>query len=131
MNLPSSSDSDHAPLSGMAPYDQARLNEMFGHDRQLHREILALFVTETFRQLDTMIDALLLGRMTEARMLAQEIYTDSANLGLGQISMLAHLAVNAGFANDLDGQLRLHARLMNALDALSTALEDFPAGGVA
>ena len=73
----------------------------------------------------------LLGRMTEARMLAQEIYTDSANLGLGQISMLAHLAVNAGFANDLDGQLRLHARLMNALDALSTALEDFPAGGVA
>ena len=115
----------------MVPYDQARLNEMFGHDRQLHREILALFVTETFRQLDTMIDALLLGRMTEARMLAQEIYTDSANLGLGQISMLAHLAVNAGFANDLDGQLRLHARLMNALDALSTALEDFPAGGVA
>ena len=115
----------------MAVYDQARLNEMFGHDRQLHREILALFVTETFRQLDAMIDALLLGRMTAARLLAQEIFTDSTNLGLDQMRMLSHLAVNAGFANDLDGQLRLHARLMNALDALSTALGDFPDAGAA
>ncbi|MEG2029450.1 MAG: hypothetical protein RR376_02245 [Janthinobacterium sp.] len=111
-----------AAAAEMAPFDQARLDAMFGYDRRLQGEILTLFVSETRDRLAGIAHALRCGRTAPARLLSQEILDGSAAMGLGPLQALAHRAVNAGFADDIEMQRRLHADLLVALDVLSSAV---------
>ncbi|WP_300759108.1 hypothetical protein [Janthinobacterium sp.] len=105
-----------------APFDQAHLNAMFGHDPRLQGEILTLFVSETRDRLADMDHALRCGRSAPARMLAQQILDTSSAMGLGQMQSLAQHAVHAGFANDIGTQRLLHAALLAALEVLVRTL---------
>lgn len=104
------------------PFEQARLDAMFGEDRQLQGEILALFVAETRDRLAGIAHALRCGRTAPARVLAQEIFDAATALGLGQLKALAGAAVHASFTEDIETQRRLHADLLMALEVLSTAV---------
>lgn len=104
------------------PFEQARLDAMFGHDRRLQGEILALFVSETRDRLAGIAHALRCERAAPARILAQEILDGSHAMGLMPLQALARQAVHAGFSNDIAAQHRLHADLLMALDALSQAV---------
>ncbi|MBE3024480.1 hypothetical protein GQ37_013480 [Janthinobacterium sp. BJB1] len=104
------------------PFEQARLDAMFGHDRRLQGEILALFVSETRDRLAGIAHALRCERAAPARILAQEILDGSHAMGLMPLQALARQAVHAGFSNDIAAQRRLHADLLMALDALSQAV---------
>ena len=104
------------------PFEQARLDAMFGEERHVQGEILALFVAETRDRLAGIAHALRCGRPTPARVLAQEIFDTSAALGLGQLKLLSAEAVHASFSNDIAAQRRLHADLLMALEVLSNAV---------
>ena len=104
------------------PFDQARLDAMFGYDRRLQGEILALFVSETRDRLAGIGHALRCERAAPARVLAQEILDGSHAMGLMPLQALARQAVHAGFSNDIVALRRLHADLLMALDALSQAV---------
>ncbi|APA68651.1 hypothetical protein [Janthinobacterium sp. 1_2014MBL_MicDiv] len=104
------------------PFEQARLDAMFGEDRQLQGEILALFVAETRDRLAGIAHALRCGRTAPARVLAQEIFDAATALGLGQLKRLSGAAVHASFTEDIETQRRLHADLLMALEVLSTAV---------
>ena len=95
---------------------------MFGEERHVQGEILALFVAETRDRLAGIAHALRCGRPTPARVLAQEIFDTSAALGLGQLKLLSAEAVHASFSNDIAAQRRLHADLLMALEVLSNAV---------
>eukprot|EP01133_Synstelium_polycarpum_P028511 gene28511-34624_t len=103
------------------PFDQARLDAMFGYDRRLQGEILALFVSETRDRLAGIGHALRCERAAPARVLAQEILDGSHAMALMPLQALARQAVHAGFSNDIVALRRLHADLLMALDALSQA----------
>lgn len=104
------------------PFEQARLDAMFGEERHVQGDILALFVAETRERLAGIAHALRCGRPTPARVLAQEIFDTSTALGLGQLKLLAADAVHASFSNDIAAQRRLHADLLTALEVLSGAV---------
>ena len=104
------------------PFEQARLDAMFGEEHHVQGEILALFVAETRDRLAGIAHALRCGRPTPARVLAQEIFDTSAALGLGQLKLLSADAVHASFSNDIAAQRRLHADLLMALEVLSNAV---------
>lgn len=113
------------PASGApdAPaFQQERLDAMFGYDRRLQGEILALFVAETRDRLAGIAHALRCERPAAARVLAQEILDGSQSMGLLPLQALARQAVHAGFSNDIGALRRLHAQLLMALDALSQAV---------
>jgi len=111
-----------APPQAGLPFEQARLDAMFGYDRRLQGEILSLFVSETRDRLAGIGHALRCERAAPARVLAQEIHDGSRAMGLLPLQQLAHQAVNAGFSNDIGALRRLHADLLMALDALSQAV---------
>ena len=110
------------------PFEQARLDAMFGHDRRLQGEILTLFVSETRDRLAGIGHALRCERSAPARVLAQEILDGSHAMGLMPLQALARQAVHAGFANDIGALRRLHADLLMALDALSQAVTALQTG---
>lgn len=113
------------------PYDAARLDAMFGHDRRLQGEILALFVAETRDRLAGIAHALRCERAAPARVLAQEILDGSQSMGLLPLQALSRQAVHAGFSNDIGALHRLHAELLMALDALSQAVTALQTAGTA
>lgn len=104
------------------PFQQARLDAMFGEDRLVQGEILALFVAETRDRLAGIAHALRYARMASARVLEQEIFDTSTALGLVQLRQLSGAAVHASFNNDIEAQRRLHADLLMALEVLSSAV---------
>ncbi|WP_219117694.1 hypothetical protein [Janthinobacterium sp. UMAB-56] len=110
------------------PFELARLDAMFGYDRRLQGEILALFVSETRDRLAGIAHALRCERAAPARVLAQEILDGSQAMGLLPLQKLARQAVLAGFANDIGALRRLHAELLFALDALSQAVTALQTG---
>ena len=110
------------------PFDAARLDAMFGHDRRLQGEILALFVAETRDRLAGIAHALRCERAAPARVLAQEILDGSQSMGLLPLQALARQAVHAGFSNDIGALRRLHADLLMALDVLSQAVTALQTG---
>ncbi len=113
------------------PFDAARLDAMFGCDRRLQGEILALFVAETRDRLAGIAHALRCERAAPARVLAQEILDGSQSMGLLPLQALARQAVHAGFSNDTGALRRLHAELLMALDALSQAVTALQTAGAA
>ena len=113
------------------PFDAARLDAMFGHDRRLQGEILALFVAETRDRLAGIAHALRCERAAPARVLAQEILDGSQSMGLLPLQALSRQAVHAGFSNDIGALHRLHAELLMALDALSQAVTALQTAGTA
>ncbi|WP_058050434.1 hypothetical protein [Janthinobacterium sp. Ant5-2-1] len=117
---------DSAPPAPRAPdappFEQARLDAMFGHDRRLQGEILALFVAETRDRLAGIAHALRCERTAPARVLAQEILDGSQSMSLLPLQALSRQAVHAGFSNDIGALRRLHAELLMALDVLSQAV---------
>ncbi|MCM2565126.1 hypothetical protein [Janthinobacterium kumbetense] len=115
---------------GTPPFELARLDAMFGHDRRLQGEILALFVAETRDRLAGIAHALRCERTAPARVLAQEILDGSLAMGLLPLQALARQAVHAGFSNDIGALRRLHAELLMALDALSQAVTALQTGAV-
>jgi hypothetical protein len=112
------------------PFDLARLDAMFGQDRRLQGEILALFVAETRDRLAGIAHALRCERPAPARLLAQEILDSSQAMGLLPLQALARQAVHAGFSNDIGTLRRLHAELLMALDALSQAATALQTGAL-
>ncbi|PHV31114.1 Hpt domain-containing protein [Janthinobacterium sp. BJB312] len=110
------------------PFDAPRLDAMFGYDRRLQGEILALFVAETRDRLAGIAHALRCERTAPARVLAQEILDGSQSMGLLPLQALARQAVHAGFSNDIGALRRLHAELLMALDALSQAVTALQTG---
>ncbi|TDY35938.1 hypothetical protein [Janthinobacterium sp. 75] len=112
------------------PFELARLDAMFGHDRRLQGEILALFVAETRDRLAGIAHALRCERPAPARVLAQEILDSSQAMGLLPLQALARKAVHAGFSNDIGALRHLHAELLMALDALSQAVTALQTGAV-
>ena len=112
------------------PFDLARLDAMFGYDRRLQGEILALFVAETRDRLAGIAHALRCERPAPARILAQEIVDSSYAMGLLPLQALARQAVHAGFSNDMGALRRLHADLLMALDVLSQAVTALQTGAV-
>ena len=112
------------------PFDLARLDAMFGYDRRLQGEILALFVAETRDRLAGIAHALRCERPAPARVLAQEIVDSSYAMGLLPLQALARQAVHAGFSNDIGALRRLHADLLMALDVLSQAVTALQTGAV-
>lgn len=110
------------------PFELARLDAMFGYDRRLQGEILALFVAETRDRLAGIAHALRCERPAAARVLAQEIFDGSQSMGLLALQALARQAVHAGFSNDIGALRRLHADLLIALDALSQAVTALQTG---
>ena len=110
------------------PFELARLDAMFGYDRRLQGEILALFVAETRDRLAGIAHALRCERPAPARILAQEIVDSSYAMGLLPLQALARQAVHAGFSNDMGALLRLHAELLMALDVLSQAVTALQTG---
>ena len=110
------------------PFDLARLDAMFGYDRRLQGEILALFVAETRDRLAGIAHALRCERPAPARILAQEIVDSSYAMGLLPLQALARQAVHAGFSNDMGALRRLHADLLMALDVLSQAVTALQTG---
>ena len=110
------------------PFELARLDAMFGYDRRLQGEILALFVAETRDRLAGIAHALRCERPAPARVLAQEIVDSSYAMGLLPLQALARQAVHAGFSNDIGALRRLHADLLMALDALSQAVTALQTG---
>ena len=112
------------------PFELARLDAMFGYDRRLQGEILALFVAETRDRLAGIAHALRCERPAPARVLAQEILDSSQAMGLLPLQALARQAVHAGFSNDIGALRRLHADLLMALDALSQAVSALQTGAV-
>lgn len=112
------------------PFDLARLDAMFGYDRRLQGEILALFVAETRDRLAGIAHALRCERPAPARVLAQEIVDSSYAMGLLPLQALARQAVHAGFSNDMGALRRLHADLLMALDVLSQAVTALQTGAV-
>ena len=110
------------------PFELARLDAMFGYDRRLQGEILALLVAETRDRLAGIAHALRCERPAPARVLAQEIVDSSHAMGLLPLQALARQAVHAGFSNDLDALRRLHADLLMALDVLSQAVTALQTG---
>lgn len=121
-----------APVApDMPPFDAARLDAMFGYDRRLQGEILALFVAETRDRLAGIAHALRCERAAPARVLAQEILDGSQSMGLLALQALARQAVHAGFSNDIGALRRLHAELLMALDALSQAVTVLQTAGAA
>lgn len=112
------------------PFELARLDAMFGYDRRLQGEILALFVAETRDRLAGIAHALRCERPAPARVLAQEIVDSSYAMGLLPLHALARQAVHAGFSNDIGALRRLHADLLMALDALSQAVTALQTGAV-
>ena len=110
------------------PFDLARLDAMFGYDRRLQGEILALFVAETRDRLAGIAHALRCERPAPARILAQEIVDSSYAMGLLPLQALARQAVHAGFSNDMGALRRLHAELLMALDVLSQAVTALQTG---
>ncbi|PKB20155.1 hypothetical protein [Janthinobacterium sp. 64] len=112
----------------MPPFELARLDAMFGYDRRLQGEILALFVAETRDRLAGIAHALRCERPAPARVLAQEIVDSSYAMGLLPLQALARQAVHAGFSNDIGALRRLHADLLMALDALSQAVTALQTG---
>jgi hypothetical protein len=122
----------HAPEAVDAqPFEPARLDAMFGHDRRLQGEILALFVAETRDRLAGIAHALRCERAAPARVLAQEILDGSHAMGLLPLQTLARQAVHAGFSNDIGVLRRLHAELLMALDTLSQAVTVLQTAGAA
>lgn len=122
------------PASGtpdMPPFEPARLDAMFGYDRRLQGEILALFVAETRDRLAGIAHALRCERPAAARVLAQEILDGSQSMGLLPLQALARQAVHAGFSNDIGALRRLHAELLMALDTLSQAVTALQTAGAA
>ena len=118
-----------APVApDMPPFDAARLDAMFGYDRRLQGEILALFVAETRDRLAGIAHALRCERPAPARILAQEIVDSSYAMGLLPLQALARQAVHAGFSNDIGALRRLHAELLMALDVLSQAVTALQTG---
>ena len=118
-----------APVApDMPPFDAARLDAMFGYDRRLQGEILALFVAETRDRLAGIAHALRCERPAPARILAQEIVDSSYAMGLLPLQALARQAVHAGFSNDMGALRRLHAELLMALDVLSQAVTALQTG---
>ena len=113
------------------PFDALRLDAMFGYDRRLQGEILALFVAETRDRLAGIAHALRCERAAPARVLAQEILDGSQSMGLLPLQALARQAVHAGFSNDIGALRRLHAELLMALDALSQAVTALQTAGAA
>jgi len=112
-----------APAERRAPpFQQARLDALFGEDRLVQGEILALFVAETRDRLAGIAHALRYARTAPARVLEQEIFDASAALGLVQLKHLSGAAVHASFNNDIEAQRRLHADLLVALEELSSAV---------
>lgn len=110
-----------APAERRAPpFLQARLDAMFGEDRLVQGEILALFVAETRDRLAGIAHALRYARTASARVLEQEIFDTSTALGLVQLRHLSGAAVHASFNNDIEAQRRLHADLLLALEVLSS-----------
>ncbi|MGK5060583.1 hypothetical protein KIV45_20365 [Janthinobacterium lividum] len=126
---------DSAPPAPAAqdtlPFEAARLDTMFGHDRRLQGEILALFVAETRERLAGIAHALRCERAAPARVLAQEILDGSQSMGLLPLQALARQAVHAGFSNDIGALRHLHAELLMTLDALSLAVTTLQTAGVA
>ena len=112
------------------PFDLARLDAMFGYDRRLQGEILALFVAETRDRLAGIAHALRCERPAPARVLPQEIVDSSYAMGLLPLQALARQAVHAGFSNDMGALRRLHADLLMALDVLSQAVTALQTGAV-
>ena len=112
------------------PFELARLDAMFGYDRRLQGEILALFVAETHERLAGIAHALRCERAAPARALAQEILDGSQSMGLRPLQALARQAVHAGFSNDIGALRRLHTELLIALDALSQAVTVLQTGAV-
>ena len=112
------------------PFELARLDAMFGYDRRLQGEILALFVAETRDRLAGIAHALRCERPAPARVLAQEILDSSQAMGLLPLQALARQAVHAGFSNDIGALRHLHADLLMALDALSQAVTALQTGAV-
>jgi len=110
------------------PFELARLDAMFGCDRRLQGEILALFVAETRDRLAGIAHALRCERPAPARVLAQEILDSSHAMGLLPLQALARQAVHAGFSNDIGALRRLHAELLMALDVLSQAVTALQTG---
>ena len=110
------------------PFELARLDAMFGYDRHLQGEILALFVAETRDRLAGIAHALRCERPAPARILAQEIVDSSYAMGLLPLQALARQAVHAGFSNDIGALRRLHAELLMALDVLSQAVTALQTG---
>ncbi|MGK5045820.1 hypothetical protein ACQ4WP_07965 [Janthinobacterium sp. GB4P2] len=110
------------------PFELARLDAMFGYDRRLQGEILALFVAETRDRLAGIAHALRCERPAPARVLAQEILDSSHAMGLLPLQTLARQAVHAGFSNDIGALRRLHADLLMALDVLSQAVTALQTG---
>ena len=110
------------------PFELARLDAMFGYDRRLQGEILALFVAETRDRLAGIAHALRCERPAPARILAQEIVDSSYAMGLLPLQALARQAVHAGFSNDMGALRRLHAELLMALDVLSQAVTALQTG---
>ncbi|MCC7596423.1 hypothetical protein IGS61_02925 [Janthinobacterium sp. FW305-129] len=110
------------------PFEAARLDAMFGYDRRLQGEILALFVAETRDRLAGIAHALRCERAAPARVLAQEILDGSQAMGLLPLQALARQAVHAGFSNDIGALRLLHADLLMALDALSQAVTALQTG---
>ena len=110
------------------PFELARLDAMFGYDRRLQGEILALFVAETRDRLAGIAHALRCERPAPARVLAQEILDSSHAMGLLPLQALARQAVHAGFSNDIGALRRLHADLLMALDVLSQAVTALQTG---
>ena len=133
--VPPTKMADSAPPAPKAPdtppFDAARLDAMFGHDRRLQGEILALFVAETRDRLAGIAHALRCERAAPARVLAQEILDGSQSMGLLPLQALARQAVHAGFSNDVGALHRLHAELLMALDALSQAVTALQTAGTA
>ncbi|MDZ5633778.1 hypothetical protein [Janthinobacterium sp. GMG1] len=120
-----------APLTpGAPPFEPARLDAMFGHDRRLQGEILALFVAESRDRLAGIAHALRCERAAPARVLAQELLDGSQAMGMLHLQALARQAVHAGFSNDIGALHRLHAELLMALDALSQAVTALQTGAV-
>ena len=133
--VPPTKMADSAPPAPKAPdtppFDAARLDAMFGHDRRLQGEILALFVAETRDRLAGIAHALRCERAAPARVLAQEILDGSQSMGLLPLQALSRQAVHAGFSNDIGALHRLHAELLMALDALSQAVTVLQTAGAA
>ena len=117
-----------AKVPDAPPFDAARLDAMFGYDRRLQGEILALFVAETRDRLAGIAHALRCERTAPARVLAQEILDGSQSMGLLPLQALARQAVHAGFSNDMGALRRLHADLLMALDVLSQAVTALQTG---
>lgn len=109
------------------PFALARLDAMFGYDRRLQGEILALFVAETRDRLAGIAHALRCERPAPARVLAQEISTAATPWDCCH-SRPWRQAVHAGFSNDIGALRRLHADLLMALDVLSQAVTALQTG---